>query len=267
MKTAQALPIFMYHHVSPAPGLVTVSPATFRAHMAALAQAGWQTVGLNEVAAFLRGDSIPARSCVLTFDDGYLDNYVHAHPALVEFGLKAVLFLVTGWLGEGPARPGAKIGSNHAACMQAVAAGEHDRVMLRWTEVESMQRAGTFEFHSHTHTHQRWDRLLADPVERRDALAADLQQSRVSLVARLGSTTSHLCWPQGYHDERYRNCARQSGFSHLYTTEKRVVTPGSDTSQIGRIVAKEKSGDWLTARARIFASPWLGATYSWLQKH
>ena len=46
MSKAAALPILMYHHVSPNPGLVTVSPATFCEHMKALACAGWRTVGL-----------------------------------------------------------------------------------------------------------------------------------------------------------------------------------------------------------------------------
>ena len=102
MQKATALPILMYHHVSPNPGLVTVSPAAFRAQMEALAGAGWRTAGLDEAARFFRGEAVPAKTCVVTFDDGYLDNQVHAAPVLRDCGLAAVIFTVTGWLGEGP---------------------------------------------------------------------------------------------------------------------------------------------------------------------
>ena len=60
MQKATALPILMYHHVSPNPGLVTVSPAAFRAQMESLAGAGWRTAGLDEAARFFRGEAVPA---------------------------------------------------------------------------------------------------------------------------------------------------------------------------------------------------------------
>lgn len=266
MKAARALPVFMYHHVSPAPGLVTVAPATFRKHVAALAEAGWRTAGLAELAAFLAGAEVPARTCVLTFDDGYLDNFVHAHPILAEFGMRAVLFVVTAWLGDGAVRSGANAEANHAQCMKAVADGRTDEVMLRWSEVEAMRTAGTFEFHSHTHTHRRWDRDVADVNARRDALIADLEASRCALGQRLGETTEHLCWPQGHHDDLYRQGALAAGFKYLYTTEKKVVTPSADPLQIGRIVTKERPGAWLLSRARWFSHPWLGRAYTFIQR-
>ncbi|MDE2584820.1 MAG: polysaccharide deacetylase family protein, partial [Betaproteobacteria bacterium] len=204
-----ALPVLMYHHVTPQPGLVTVSPQTFRSHMAWLASHGYRGVGTEALADFLAGRPLPPKSVVITFDDGYLDNYVYAHPVLAEFGLKAVLFLVTGWLGEGPVRPCLGQGRplpetpNHRQCMDRVSAGASDEVMLRWSEVAHMAAAGTFEFHSHTHTHTRWDKLENDPMVRRQRLGQDLQQSREALVNHLGQCSSHLCWPQGYYDDAY----------------------------------------------------------------
>lgn len=265
MSRLGALPILMYHHVSPTPGLVTVSPAAFAAQMRALAAAGWRTAGLAEVEAFLAGTPLPARTCVVTFDDGYLDNYVHAHPVLAELGMQAVLFLVTGWLGDGAARGQAEAAFSHSECKRRIAAGDTDSVMLRWSEVEAMAQAGTFEFHSHTHRHTRFDRQIADVAARGEALAADLQASRVALQARLGAASRHLCWPQGYYDEQYVAVARAAGFDHLYTTETRINRPGSDAARIGRFVTKEKPGDWLLARTRLYSRPWLGGLYGWLK--
>lgn len=261
----KALPVMMYHHVSPAPGLVTISPTAFRNQIAALAKAGWRGAGLAEVEAFLRGEKLPPKTCVITFDDGYLDNFVHAHPVLAEFGMTAVLFVVTAWLGDGPVRSSGAPTPDHTDCKKRIARGEPDSVMLRWSEIEAMRTAGTFEFHSHTHTHTRWDREIADSTARQAALAADLESSRKALVERLGTCSRHLCWPQGYYDEGYIQTAGSVGFDHLYTTEIRVNTPLTASQRIGRFVTKEKSGNWLLSRTRLYSSPWLGSFYSALR--
>jgi peptidoglycan/xylan/chitin deacetylase (PgdA/CDA1 family) len=261
----QALPILMYHHVSSAPGLVTLAPETFRRHMAALANAGWRGAGLDEVEKFFRGEQLPERTCIITFDDGYLDNFLNAHPILSEYGLKAVLFVVTGWVGDGPVRSSVERTLDHTECVKQVRAGQPDGAMVRWSEIEEMQSAGTFEFHSHTDTHTRWDRDVTDPVRRKDALACDLAQSRATLQRRLGCCSRHLCWPQGYYDRDYISIAQSCGFDHLYTTEIKVNVPSTPVSQIGRFVAKEKDGKWLLSRTRMYARPLLGAIYSRLR--
>jgi len=100
----------MYHHISTSTGMITVSPDHFAAQMAYLAQAGYRTVGAEQLGAYLAGASLPAKSVVLTFDDGYLDNWVHAHPVLQRHGFTALCFLVTSWPGDGAPRTHAHSG-------------------------------------------------------------------------------------------------------------------------------------------------------------
>lgn len=261
MKVAKALPVFMYHHVSPAPGLVTVSPENFRAQIESLSRTGWRTAGLDELAGFLKGYPVPDRTCILTFDDGYRDNYVHAHPVLAEFGMKAVLFLITGWIGQGAPRALAMPPISHAKCMASATDGEFSEIMLRWSEAEQMAKAGTFEFHSHTHTHKRWDRMIPEVEERLAQLRNDLITSRCTLERHLGITTPHLCWPQGYYDSQYQQCAQDVGFDYLYTTNKAVVKAGIDPLAIGRVVTKDRPGTWINHRAKLYSSPFLGGLY------
>ena len=256
-----ALPVLMYHHVSPSPGLVTVSPATFRAHMEWLSRNGWRTLGARELEAFFQGQPLPKKSVVITFDDGYLDNFVYAHPILAEFQLKAMLFVVTGWLGDGEAREGQPECPDHRECKRRLIAGEGDSVMLRWSEIDLMRQAGTFEFHSHTHTHIRWDKTLPPGEERKTALAEDLASSRQTLASRLGAVSRHLCWPQGYYDEEYVAAAKAAGFDHLYTTAKRPNLSNSDPCHIGRIVTKERSAAWLARRLFIYRSAFFSRLY------
>ncbi len=267
----QALPILMYHHVSPAPGLVTVAPETFRAHMAWLALHGYTTVGCQDVGNFLAGQPLPKKSIVVSFDDGYLDNWVYAHPVLQEFGQKAVLFLATGWLGDGPVRPAAGSGHplpqcpDHRQCKALIGAGQADEVVLRWSEVEAMISAGTFEFHSHTHTHTRWDKTIVPGDERDVALGRDLHASREMFQQRLGAVSEHLCWPQGYYDGAYIRIAKEAGFRYLYTTEKRVNVSAADPLRLGRVVTKELPASWLGNRAFIWRHGTLAKIYAGLR--
>lgn len=260
----RALPVLMYHHVSPSPGLVTLSPERFRAQVERIARDGWRSIGTGELEAFFAGQPLPAKSVLITFDDGYLDNFVHAHPVLAEFGLRAMLFIVTGWIGDGATRWEAAC-PDHGECKRRIAGGDTDSVMLRWSEIEAMRQAGTFEFHSHTHTHTRWDKSLPDGALRCEALLADLQRSRETLAARLGAASRHLCWPQGYYQPDYLEVAAAAGFDHLYTTRPSVNRVGGDARHIGRVVTKEQGGDWLARRLTIYSSPWLGSLYTRLK--
>lgn len=262
MAKAKALPVLMYHHVSPQAGLVTVSPDSFRDHIRELAKAGWQTAGLDAVERFLAGEAIPEKTCIITFDDAYLDNMVYAAPILLDARMKAIVFAVTGWMGDGPPRSGILDTPSHRECKQRIAAGDSDSVIMRWKEAERLQSEGTFEFHSHTHTHTRWDKTIADEADRRTALHQDLEASKRALVTHLGISSRHLCWPQGHYDDIYLDVAHDLGLDHLYTTESRLNLPGGSPARIGRFVTKDRPGRWLLQRTRLYADPILGRLYT-----
>lgn len=266
--SAKAIPVLMYHHVSPNPGLVTVSPTTFEDQMARLAGEGWRTLTADQFSDYLTGrHAAHEKSLLITFDDGYLDNYVYAYPALRKHGLHAVLFAVTGWIGDGPARAHAG-GSgelpecpDHKGCKAAIREGGADRVMLRWTEIKEMETAGAFEIQSHTHTHTRWDQQRASGDSRVAALEQDLARSREVLRQRLGREPRHLAWPQGYYEPAYLPVARRLGFEALYTTKRRINRPGTPLKAIGRIVVKDQPGNWLPRRLFIYSRPFLARCY------
>ncbi|PTN52079.1 hypothetical protein DAI43_06145, partial [Achromobacter xylosoxidans] len=102
---APNVPVLMYHHVTPAGGMIAATPDVFEAQISRLARAGYQSLSADQFAAYLAGGAAPERSVLITFDDGYLNNWVHAHPVLARHGMRAVLFTITGWIGDGPVRP------------------------------------------------------------------------------------------------------------------------------------------------------------------
>ncbi|WP_323012604.1 polysaccharide deacetylase family protein [Castellaniella sp.] len=268
MSSRRTVPVLMYHHVTPAGGAINVTPAHFRDQLAWLKQHGYRSLTCAQFAAHLAGAPAPARSVLITFDDGYLDNYVHAWPLLREFGFHAVIFLVTSWVRDGPARHAATGQGDalpetpdHAICTRKVTEGQAGDIALRWSEIALMQADDVCEFHSHTHTHTRWDKQ--DPATKNIRMLEELSQSRACLQEHLGSVSDHLCWPQGYFDADYVRIARDVGFSHLYTTRAFGQNrPGADPASIFRFAVRNTSGASMGRRIQVAASPIIGPAFN-----
>ena len=269
MTTHTIVPVLMYHHVTPAGGAINVTPDHFRDQLAWLRDHGYRSLTCDEFAGHLAGRPVPPRSVLITFDDGYLDNYVHAWPLLKEFGFHAVIFLVTSWMGEGEVRASTADAGvadlpatpDHAECTRLVKNGQAADIALRWSEVLRMQEEGVCEFHSHTHTHTRWDQL--EPADKNDHMRRELQDSRRMLSERLGGVSDHLCWPQGYFDPDYVRIAQDAGFRHLYTTRAFGLNrPGTPPDSIFRFAVRNTSGDSVGRRIRVASSPVIGPVFN-----
>jgi len=263
----RTVPVLMYHHVSPVDGMITVSTANFEHQLRWLSRRGYRSLTCDEFAAHLEGKPAPPRSILITFDDGYLDNWIYAYPLMKRYGFKGVIFLVTSWIGEGGVRP--HLGQNelpetpsHRDCEDRIEQGRADEVMLRWSEIEAMRAEGVFEFHSHTHTHTRWD-LSAEKSRKNEHMAQELEQSRLVLQERLGGVSQHFCWPQGYFDPDYVRIAQQAGFRYLYTTRPFGQNrPGTDPAHIYRFAVRNTSGQSVGRRIRVAAHPIIGPVFN-----
>ena len=269
MKYAHCVPVLMYHHVSPAKDMITTSPENFERQIAGLAKHGYRALSTDEFAGFLAGQPVPAKSVLITFDDGYLDNWVYAHPILKKYNMLATMFIVTGLIGEGSPRPVAGDTQDlpemisHKRGKAMIAAGNTDPVMVRWSEVHAMREAGTFEFHSHTDTHTRWDLTCATREDCLAKMKQELERSRESLQQQFGSVSEHFCWPQGYFEKDYVELAQDAGFSYLYTTIAHGQNvSGSDPAHIYRFAVRNRGFYWLRQRICLAAHPVIGPLYN-----
>jgi peptidoglycan/xylan/chitin deacetylase (PgdA/CDA1 family) len=261
------VPVLMYHHVRPGGGMITTTPEHFEDQLRWLAQWGYKTLTTAEFTHHIRFGSAPRRSVLITFDDGYLDNWVYAAPLLRRYGMCATIFLVTGWVGQGAAR--ACLGESgylpetpeHRECERRIEQGRADEVILRWSEVMALRAQGVIEFHSHTHTHTRWD--LLDSASKNAHMRDELVRSRACLRQQLGDVSDQLCWPQGYFDAEYVEIAREEGFRHLYTTRAFGRNrPGSDPESIFRFAVRDTTGTSLGRRIRVAESPVMAPVFN-----
>src|SRR5262249_14434620 len=100
-RASQAL-ILLYHRVAHSlsdPCLLCVRPNYFAKHLAVLRR-HYDTIPLNEVAGTARTRYRGRRGVVLTFDDGYADNFDNARPPLERHDIPATVFVATGQVGS-----------------------------------------------------------------------------------------------------------------------------------------------------------------------
>lgn len=266
MKSAQTVPVLMYHHVSPVDGMISVSTTNFEDQLRWLQRRGYRSLSCDQFAGHLSGQPVPAKSVLITFDDGYLDNWVYAYPLLKKYGFTAVVFLVTSWINDGPLRHCLGQGElpetpSHRECEQRIELGRSDEVILRWSEIKAMRDDGVIEFHSHTHTHTRWDQK--SPEEKNRHMAHELALSCAALQENLGTVSQHFCWPQGYFDSDYTRLAQEAGFRYLYTTkafgQNRV---GTDPAHIYRFAVRNTTGNSVGRRIQVASHPVIGPLFN-----
>lgn len=168
----------MYHYVSTPPDGadairrdLSVAPARFEAHLAYLRDEGYTSISLHDLALALQiGYPLPTKSIVLTFDDGYLDNYTNAFPLLQKHGFQGTFFLVTGFIDEG-----------HPA-------------YVTWDQVTEMHQAGMeMQAHGYTHPDLR-DRTV-------DYLVWQVLGAKQAIEARTHEPVRFFCYPSGRYDE------------------------------------------------------------------
>jgi peptidoglycan/xylan/chitin deacetylase (PgdA/CDA1 family) len=98
-----SLPILCYRNVSPVCG---ISPGELSMQLGWLKKNGWTGVTVDEAVDILSGKTEgPEKAVALTFDDSYLDNWVHAAPLLRAVGMKASFGVATAYLHDGACRP------------------------------------------------------------------------------------------------------------------------------------------------------------------
>ncbi len=264
---AICVPVLRYRHVTPNGGDFNCTPKHFESQMQYLLARGFQMLSAKEFAQFMQGQPVPRKSVLITFDGGYLDNYVFAYPILLKLGIKASIFLSTSSIRPGEVRANTD-GSEilpfcppHDECKVRINQGHPESVMMNWDEIRLMRQSGLIDFHSFAHTQTRWDYQLNEEGKNL-AMHKELEQSKQVLLEELGEVSAHLSWPHGYFDDDYIALAQEEGFHYLYTTQELGFNRAEDNPlHIYRLDAPNKSGGALRWRLLFARHLGLGRWY------
>jgi len=89
------LPILMYHFIVENKGEHHISPEEFERDLIFLQENGYNTISMSELISFVYDyQPLPPNPVMLTFDDGYYNNYANAFPLLQEYNMKAVISII-----------------------------------------------------------------------------------------------------------------------------------------------------------------------------
>ena len=97
----KGVPVLAYHMINDGQETYSVSAEKFEEQLKYLKEQGYTTISLLEFAKAKKGKfTLPEKPLIITFDDGYVDNYTTALPLLEKYGMKATVFMVVNDIGK-----------------------------------------------------------------------------------------------------------------------------------------------------------------------
>lgn len=262
------VPVLMYHHINHHKGdMVTITPEVFEGQMEYLHKAGCMTLKIHDLIAYINGGlTLPQKAAVVTFDDGWLDNYIYAFPVIKKYKINATVFLITNRVENASLQNSGLRTLNskltiptHEESKSLIEKGEAHKVVLNWELIKKMSDSGMIEFYSHTKSHAKCNSL---PEKE---LMEELKESREIIEKQLGSPCAYFCWPYGKYNGLAVNVAKKTGYKALFTTNHGVVEAGSDPFAINRIIVKDSIA-WFKKRMAVYTNTILSKLYLKIKK-
>lgn len=211
-----SLPILTFHSLDDQGSVISFSPDAFRRGMGRLHENGYRALSLTDAVMTLRHNrSVPDRSFVITFDDGYQSVYTEAFPVLREYGMSATAFLTVG----------KSVTAKSTTRMPSLSG----RSMLSWGEVREMANYG-FAFGAHTLTHPDLTRLPGEKLQ------AEICRSKTIIEEQLHSPVTCFAYPYGRYNGRSRDVVRQH-FVCACSDKLGLMTSDSDPFALERVDA------------------------------
>ena len=178
----------------------------FDAQMKYLAENGYHTITPAEMLdAWEKGTGLPDNPVIITFDDGYIDNYENAFPILEKYNLKATIFLISDYIGTYP---------NY----------------VTWEQARTMQKSGLVQLESHTLNHATLTEL-GSPEEVRHELVG----SKQAIEFQLGNTVQFIAYPCGAYTEEITKLTQETGYRAAFTVNYGWADPGDQHFILDRV--------------------------------
>ena len=213
------LPIIMYHALLKDPkrqNQYVVSPELFEEDLKHLKKKGYTPVFMKEVIAFVEEEgTLPEKPVVITFDDGYYNNYYYAFPLLKKYDMKAVLSVVGKMTDDFSNTPDENPNYAH----------------VTWDHILEMHRSGLWEIQNHSyncHSYDSRNGVSQVSSEKYDAyedfLMADICHLQDKLAYVTGVTPNTFTYPFGAFTENTDKVLKKIGFKATLSCTEGVST-------------------------------------------
>ena len=206
MRPRKVVPILMYHSISEdTTSSLNVTPENFKKQIDFLAGSGYSVIPLDELVEGIRKNKkFPDKTVVITFDDGFEDNYLNAFPVLAKHKMPATVFLVAGYIGE---REG----------------------YLKWDQVNLMKQNGV-DFGAHT-----VNNVYLPAIEDTRTLWWEVSGPKSIIKGATGETPRYFCYPTGGFNAKVKNAVVRAGYNGACTTNRGFGKLNKDVYELKRV--------------------------------
>jgi peptidoglycan/xylan/chitin deacetylase (PgdA/CDA1 family) len=202
----RAIPILCYHHIcddNPSKNPIIITNELFTSHLQSLKDNGYTTLTISELNNYLFNNKpIPEKSVMITFDDGYNDNYSNAFPILKKFNMNATIFVISALV-------------------------DTDSYMTS-PQVKELSDYG-IDIQSHTANHAD---LLTLSYE--DQLK-EFADSKATLEKLTEKPINSIAYPLGHFNEDSKKAALESGYSMGFTIDRGYADRSDSPFQLNRV--------------------------------
>lgn len=214
--------VLCYHHMNcESAGEYSVTSEQLSAQIDALLGAGFTFVSSAELDAFYsEGKPIPAKSALITFDDGNYDVYEYAYPLLKKRGIPFTFFVYPSIIRLG-----------------------HARHCVNWDDLKVMAADELVTIGSHTYDHPFLTKPPADVTNRTKYdkwLQHEIVDSKSVIESRIGKPVTELAVPFGAYDQYVRDKIRLAGYTVAFSVSGANSDIRADRWGVNRIIVSGK---------------------------
>ncbi|MGD9625485.1 MAG: polysaccharide deacetylase family protein [Arcobacter sp.] len=225
--------ILMYHSISEHVGNEKhnkwrVKPNDFEKQMHWFYKNNWKSFTISEL---VKLDEIPEKSFVITFDDGYEDNYLNAFPILKKYNFKATIYLVPNQKTNYWEEKNTSVLSN----------------LLNEKQILEMQNSGLIEFGSHTLSHVNLSTINDEQ------LLNELKKSKEEVEKITNQECEAFAYPYGKFDDKIVQAVKNVGYKNATVVKRGLFEQNDDVFTIKRvgILGTESFVDFLLKVSRV----------------
>lgn len=196
--------VINYHKVENKHHSLSVELNDFEKHMAWLHEYGYHSITPEQLYAFLtEGAELPDNPVLITFDDGYVDNYANAYPIMRKYGFVGTIFVVTTFLDKYPG-------------------------YLKWAQAKELLDAG-WNIESHTATH------ISMTESSDEKIKSELEKARGDIREKLGKEADFVAYPTGTYNLHIAQMVKDAGYKAAFTIKYDNVSRNSNVYALERV--------------------------------
>ena len=213
-----SLPVLMYHSIcssSGKEGKFIVSETGLEQDLKYISENGYTTVSASQIIDFVyNGTPLPDKPILLTFDDGYYNNYCYAFPLLKKYNAKAVISII------------GKYTDIYSETEEENPLYSH----ITWDEAREMCESGLVEIENHSYNSHTTDKGRNGTKKKKgeseaayaEYISSDIGKLQEEIYANLGYKPQLFAYPFGSVSEASYDILKQIGFKMTLSCEEKV---------------------------------------------